>query len=130
MSTELSTAPQPVGFIYFYGCNLLIVRHQGVEYTEAKPISDLCELDWRSTKRTISSAENAILYATTALLLPQIGRSGGTRTPLTGDSGVTHGPQTRLYLRLDRVRMFMARINTAHVRAKGKAATADWLLKL
>jgi len=26
--------------------------------------------------------------------------------------------------------MFMARINTAHVRAKGKAATADWLLKL
>jgi len=73
--------PQPVGFIQFHGYNLLIVRHQGVEYTEAKPVSDLCELDWRSTKRTISSAENAILYATTALLPAQIGCSGGTSTP-------------------------------------------------
>jgi len=117
--TTVPTRPQPVGFIRFHGRDLLIVRHEGIEYTEAKPVSDLCGLFWKSTKRTICTDENAVFYGTTTLLHPEI-----------GSSGITSGPQTGLYMRLDRTRMFMARVSTANVRAKGKPATADFLLAL
>jgi len=121
MNTDTATPARPraIGFIHFHGRDLLVVGHQGIHYTAAKPLSDTCELDWRSTKHTLSTDENADFYGTTRLSPPDIEGSGGTSTP-----------RAKLYVRLDRVHMFITRINTAHIRAKGKPATADFILAL
>jgi len=90
MSTDTIPRPRATGILPFHGRDLLIVRHQGIEYTAAKPLSETCELDWRSTKHTLSTDENANLYGSTRLSPPDLEGSGGTSTP-----------RPRLYLRLD-----------------------------
>jgi len=119
MNTESTTPTRAIGFLHFHGRDLLIVCHQGHLYTDAKPLSDTCDLFWKATKRTLSTDENARFYGISIFKGPQI-----------GDSGTTRGPKSGLYLRLDRVHMFITRINTAHIRAKGKHATADVILAL
>jgi len=119
MSTDAITPTRAIGFLHFHGRDLLIVRHESIEYTEAKPLSDTCDLFWKATKRTLSTDENVRFYGSCTFKGPEI-----------GDFGTTSGPKTSLYLRLDRVHMFITRINTAHIRAKGKHATADVILAL
>lgn len=113
-------AARAVGFIRFHGLTLLVVAHEGVEYVPAKPFAELAGVDWKGAKRALSSGDSAVLYGTRAFLPPEIRGAGGDITPRNAV----------LYLRLDRARMYLARINTDRMRSHGNASGADHLLAL
>lgn len=117
MSTN--TATTPVNFIRFHGMTLLVVAHDGVEYIEARPLCDLAGMYWKSARRTLFSPENAKLYGTSELF-----------SPVFGVSETNIGPQEAVHIRLDRARMFLARINTARMKAHGNVDAAEALLEL
>lgn len=137
---------QPVNFIRFHGLTLLVVEHGGVEYVEIKPLSDMLGLNWRRTYETVRSDGNKELYGTVSLLPPVydevptsfdldfsalMGRKG---EPAEGakaaDVHEVSTRSTRLYIRLDRSRMFLARVNTARMKVNGNVAAAKELLAL
>lgn len=126
--TKSDNTTRPVNFIRFHGLTLLVVENGGVEFTEAKPLTDLCGMDWKSAKRTLQNEDNAVLYGVKLLQLPQIGGSRGTSTPQK-DNPLSENPVV-VYLRLDRARIFLARVNTSHMKAKGNVAAAEELLAL
>lgn len=111
---------QPVNFIRFHGLTLLVVEHQGIEYVPLKPLSDLAGIDWRNTKKSMNSEDNVKLFGATWLKQPVFAVEGGNTTPT---------PLT-LYIRLDRARMYLARISTARMKANGNVDAAEALLTL
>ena len=117
---EEDRSTQPVNFINFHGLNLLVARHQGIDYVEAKPLCDLAGVDWRGARRALQEGDNAVLYGVQRLIPPQIAGLGGLKTP---EEGV-------LYMRLDRARMYLARISTDRMRANGNAEGAEKVLAL
>ena len=112
-------AAQPVNFIRFHGLTLLVVEHGGVEYIDPRALCELAGMQWKGARRTLSSAENTKLYGTTEFSRPEI-----------AGLGTTSCPEAAIHIRLDRARMFLARINTAHMKAKGNVDAADALLAL
>jgi len=120
MTENTTPTPQVVGIINFHGLTLWVVDHEGTEYVYAKPLADLARVDWRSAKKTIQEGDNAILYSTKWLKPPIFVAEGGTSTPT----------QEVLCIRLDRARMYLARINTKMMRGKGADDAAEELLKL
>ncbi len=120
MSKTQTVFPKVVNFIDFHGINLCVVEHNDIEYVYAKPLSDLAGLDWRRTKRTIIEEENAFLYGVITLNHPLFVAEGGSRAT----------PSQGIYMRIDRARMYLARINTRHMKAKGNTDAAEKLLLL
>lgn len=118
MHTE--NRPVPVNLIHFHGLHLMVVAHEGVEYVEAKPLCDFAGVHWKTAKRTLKAGDNTTLYGIKRLLPPQIAGEGSLKTPQT----------EVLYLRLDRSRMFLARISTDRMRANGNHLGADQVLAL
>jgi hypothetical protein len=144
MSENLKT--QPVNFIRFHGLPLLVVENNGVEYVEVKPLNDLIGMNWRRTSDTVRGDDNAALYGTRALIPPTFNEfapssdrdipdpRGRKNAATMGDEDVDapeiSARSTRIYIRLDRARMFLARVNTAQMRVQGNANAADALLAL
>lgn len=128
-----NTAPARItDIIHFHGLTLMVYSHDGVQYIAAKPLVDLAGMDWRNTKNTVQTEENAILYGTTWLNLTENAPQGGLKTPQNapqGDNDVTT-PNSILCFRLDRARMFLARINTSRMKSNGNVEAAEALLKL
>lgn len=108
-----------VNFIRFHGLTLLVVEHGGIEYVPAKPFTELACVDWKGAKRALTTGDSAVLYGTRVLLPPEIRGAGGASSP-----------RPRVYIRLDRAHMYLARINTNQMRVQGNAAGADQLLAL
>ena len=111
---------QVVDLINFHGLTMIVVAFEGIEYIYAKPISDLAGVHWRKQKRTLMEEENAILYGSRVLKHPVLASGGGPRAT----------PSESVYIRLDRARMFLARINTRQMKAQGNINAAEELLKL
>lgn len=138
MTTSTDNTTRPVNFIRFHGLTLLVVENGGIEFLNAKALSDLVGLSWRKTRETIQSGDNTILYGTRRLVPPVFDALGDPRVPqksdsdqLGGGSGTENSTlQGDLYLRLDRARMFLARVNTNQVRTNGNESVADFLLSL
>ena len=106
--------------INFHGVTLWVVEHEGVEYIQAKKLTDLAGLVWRSAKNTLFEPDNQQLFETVELKDPIF--EGNLHNIVQEKSSI--------YMRLDMSRMYLAQINTAKMRAKGKTAEADALLKL
>ena len=109
-----------VNFITFHGLTLMVVEQNGIEYIEAKPLCDLASVQWKGAQRVLESGDNAILYGVRRLDPPEIAGFGTAKCP----------PEGVLYLRLDRSRMYLARISTDRMRANGNVDAADQLLAL
>lgn len=109
-----------IELITFHGLTLMVVEHNGIEYIEAKPLTDLAGIDWRGARRTLQEGDSAVLYGATRLDPPSIAGLGGLKSP----------PEGVLYLRLDRSRMYLARISTDRMRANGNIDAADQVLAL
>jgi hypothetical protein len=105
--------------INFHGLTLAVVEHESIEYIAAKPLVDLTGIQWTRARKTLFSDDNAILYATKELNMP-----------IFDGFGIPRDTKTAVYIRLDRSTMFLARVNTAQMRANGKENAADALLKL
>lgn len=120
MQQPTSTATHASNLIRFHGLTMLLVEHEGVEYIPLKPLSDLAGIDWRNTKKAAQGEDQAALYAPKWILPPVLAGEGGASTP----------SREALYIRFDRAHMYLARINTAQMRAQGNVAAADQLLIL
>lgn len=110
---------ETIDILRFMGKAHLIIEHEGVNYVALKPISDQIGLSWRRQKRVVTEEEGAILYGTKRISGPKIALLGGHMAP-----------QNEVHIRLDRVAIYLARINTAKVRAQGNIAAANLLLNL
>lgn len=129
---------KPVNFIHFHGITLLVVQHEGIEYVNAKVLNDLIGLNWRRIKETIQGGDNAVLYGTTRLITPnfeELEAPRGLQTPTSeggteGQATEKQSPRGTLHIRLDRSRMFLARVNTNAMRVNNNVAAADALLAL
>lgn len=115
---DLST--RPVNFIRFHGLSLLVVRNGSIDYIPARPLCDLAGVQWKGAQRGLLEGDSAILFGTKRLQAPQIDGGGTLKCP---GNGV-------VYIRLDRSRMYLARISTDRMRANGKAEAADDMLAL
>ncbi|GAB3380822.1 phage antirepressor N-terminal domain-containing protein [Spongiibacter taiwanensis] len=116
----MSNATRVVNLINFHGVTMIVVEHEGVQYIPFKPLVDLSETDWRNAKKAAFSVDNAILFGSKLLKDPIFAAEGGDITP----------QKESIYIRLDRSRMFLARIQTSRVRAQGNEEAAEKLLKL
>ncbi len=116
------TNPIVSGIINFHGLTLMVLHFDGVDYIYAKPLADLAGVDWRTAKKTFQEEENAVLYGTRRLKHPHFAAEGGASTPTPHDAGV--------YIRLDRGRMYLARINTRQMKSQGNVEAAERLLAL
>lgn len=96
-----------VNIINFHSIQMLVVQHEGTEYIALKPLSDLAGIDWRNVKTSTKEHDVAVLLQPKWLLPPQMDAAGGDITP----------SKAALYIRFDRARMFLARIQARHMRA-------------
>lgn len=119
-TNSINQATRAVALINFHGMTMVVVEHEGVEYVHLKPISDLAGTDWRTTKRTVLESENAALYGSKELEHPNF----------AAESGASPTPKTSIYIRLDRARMYLARINIRHMKSQGNLEAAEKLLAL
>lgn len=119
-SKPMNCITRPVNFIHFHGLTLLVVEHEGREFVPLKPLSDLAGIDWRSAKRSMEHPENVTLMGAKWLKSPVFAGHGGDMTPT---------PDT-LFIQLDRARLYLARINTARMKAQGNVDGAEVLLTL
>ena len=146
-------------FVGFHNTHLMVYQYQGVAYVPLKAIVDLIGTDWRQAKRSAIDGDNQILYGTTRLLTPFLDNTGGLITPEAtledGSNGILGGdisPQNAVFddemdenlpsnakhnslinmvcIRLDRVTMYLARVNTSRLRSHGNISSADYLLAL
>lgn len=119
MSQPTPNSTRAVALITFHGLSLVVAEHKGVEYINSKPLAGLAGIHWKTAKRTLSTEANSHLYGTQELQHPVFEALGSLKTPETG-----------LYIRLDRAHMFLARIDTARMKANGSIEAADKLLAL
>jgi len=110
---------RPADVIDFEGRNLLVVEYGGIRYTKAKPIIELCGIDWRSAKRTLKNMDNPGLYG--CIWLRQSAIWGY-------HNHAAYRPA--LHVRVARSHLLLARISTNRMRATGKHAAADALLEM
>lgn len=115
----MNKTTKPVNFIHFHGLTLLVVECDGVEYVPARPLCDLAGMDWKGARRSLFEPDNATLYGSAELEEPVFDALRGLKSP-----------QKQVCIRLDRGRMFLARIHTSRMRANGNEAAADQLLAL
>lgn len=121
MQTSAHNTARITDIIYFHGTNLHVITFEGAKYLPAKPLIESLGIDWRSAKRTIIEEENAILYGTTTLNLPNIALQS-----VTADTQI----QPVLCFKLELARWYLARVNTRIMKARGNVEAANALLKL
>jgi len=108
-----------VQIIDFHGMSIVVVENGGIKYMAAKPLVELAAVQWKRARNTLFSDDNATLYGTKELT-----------TPVFDDFRTPRDTKKAVYIRLDRSTLFLARVNTAQMRANGKEEAADALLKL
>lgn len=119
-SENNSTEVRVVDLINFHGLTLWVAEHEGTKYIQLKPLADLAGIDWRGAKKVVFNDDNVILYGTKRLDTPIFVASVGDITP----------QKPAVYIRLDRSRMYLARIDTSRMRSHGKTEAATNLLNL
>tara|TARA_R110002020_G_scaffold474773_2_gene707339 strand:- start:4036 stop:4695 length:660 start_codon:yes stop_codon:yes gene_type:complete len=140
-NTQKPITANPIEMIKFHGIGLFIYSTGNQKYIPIRPITDLVGTDWRTARKSLISGDNADLFGTTTLLVPKIDNSGGLMLEIEGVSTPLDNPLSTedtqknelidiLCIRLDRVHMYLARINTSRLRANGNTTSADYLLKL
>lgn len=125
----------------FHGLLLFVYSTGDQQYIPIRPIIDLIGTDWRTARKSIITGDSADLFGTTSLLTAKIDNSGGlmleiggVSTPSQSSSDTSNARNDELIellcIRLDRVHMYLARVNTSRLRVNGKFKAADYLLKL
>lgn len=120
MTTPVDNTTRPVNFIRFHGLTLLVVENEGLEYIDPRQLCELAGMQWKGARRNLQEGDNVVLYGSKLLERPVLEASGTSGCP----------EKEALFIRLDRSRMFMARINTNNMRAKGNESGAVTLLAL
>jgi len=113
----MSATAQIVDIVRIHELTLPVIRFNGVDYVEAKRVSDFAGTDWRSAKRALQDPDYVNLYAVCSLKVPEMVVPGGASTP-----------REVICIRLNRVAIYLCRINIRHMRAQGNGTAADRLV--
>jgi hypothetical protein len=119
MAENTTPTPQVVGIINFHGLTLWVVDHEGTEYIPARALVNLAGTDWKTARNGLFSGDAPKLFGTMELI-----------NPVFNDDPGAYAPKKQPYIRLDRSRLYMARINTSRMRVNNNEDAADALLAL
>lgn len=106
-------------FINLYGLDLRVVTNDGVDYVDPRPICELCHMNWGMLQTTLRMDDCLLLYGSKLLASPNLPfdeRPKGSEKPST-------------FIRLDRLKLFLLRLDTDRVRWRGNAEQAERLLE-
>jgi hypothetical protein len=120
---------------------LFVYSTGDLQYIPIRPIIDLIGTDWRTARKSLINGDNADLFGTTSLLVAKIDNSGGGTLEIGGISTRLDNQSDAnniqkddlieiLCIRLDRVHMYLARVNTSKLRVHGNIKSANYLLNL
>ncbi|EHE6947156.1 hypothetical protein J0Q24_001157 [Vibrio cholerae] len=102
------------------------------ELIYTKSLVDHIGLDWKSQRRKLLEGDNPDLY--TIAIYKSIADSEGQMTPENDDSNNIESDFIKtkegLYIPLESVQMYLARILTAQVRSQGNETSAEFILSL
>lgn len=119
-NTEAHETASLCGLVNFRGVTIFIYQHDGQKYIPIKIIADILGVDWRSTRKKLRTGDNKILYGAKTLATDKVTNSGTSKIS-----------NTEVFcVRLDRVELYLARINTSRVRVNHNYSAADYLLNL
>lgn len=128
--TQTELAKQ-VGQVDFEDMTLNVYRYQNEQYVQLRPIVEMLGLTWKHARETVFSADNADLYGVNQFISSPtdayLGEQGQFSPPYGGENEVSKLP---VYILLERVEMYLARVNTGRMRANGKEKAANKLLAL
>lgn len=119
MAEHTKPTPQVVGIINFHGLTLWVVDHEGAEYIPARALVNLAGIDWKTARKGLFSGDGPKLFGTIELI-----------NPVFNDDPGAYAPKKQAYIRLDRGRMYLARVNTNRMRVNDNEDAADRLLAL
>ena len=105
-------------FINVYGLDLRVITDGGVDYVDPRPICELCHLNWAMLQVALRTDDNLVLYGSKLLASPNMPfdeRPKGSDKPST-------------FIRLDRLKLFLLRVDTDRMRWRGNVIQAECLL--
>ncbi len=121
----------PVDLIKIFGLILTVVEADNTRYVMIKPISDLLGLTWKHTRTTLFTDENTALFGTKQLNMLPLNELFAEEQEISpyyqGEKQVSNLP---VFIQLNRVHLYLARVNTGKMRSHGKIEAADRLLAL
>jgi hypothetical protein len=122
---------RPVELFHFHNLTLTVVEADAVHFVALKPVVEMLGITWRRAREHVLEAENTALFGIKTLnptpTDAYLGEPGEFFTPNGVKKEATKG---QIFIRLDRVHLYLARVNTAQMRANGNEAAADRLLAL
>lgn len=101
------------------------IEIDGIHYVSARAIGDVFNLDWRTQKRQLSDPDSVVLYGVIDISAPEM---AVIVSPDSRYSGRSDRADT-IFVRMDRAMMFIARVSTANMRAKGNHEGAEAVLQ-
>lgn len=119
MNDKTQATADATGLFKFRGKQFIVFEQNDIQYVALRGLVDLVGLQWKTARQTATNGDNVHLYGTCVLKKPEF---AGLPTP--------RGSENVVAIRLDRVHMFLARVNTNQVRVHGDNNTADELLAL
>lgn len=105
--------------IEFQSMLLTVITYDSKDYMPLKPIVDMLGLQWKSARESAFSGDNGELYGTSELNEPNF-----------NSADTLKGAKKSVFILLEAVEIYLARVNTSRVRANGNEKSADYLLAL
>ena len=122
---------RPVELFFFHDLVLTVVEAEQSRYVALKPIVEMLGLSWKRAREHVQSVENTALFGIKALYPAPVDTYLGEEAAKSAPYGAEKSAaKTPLFIRLDRVHLYLARVQTAQMRANGNVAAADRLLAL
>lgn len=126
-----NTFAKQVGQVDFEGMTLNVYRYQNHKYVKLRPIVEMLGLTWKSAREAVFTADNSDLYGVNQFISSPadtfFGEQGQFSPPYGGENEVSKLP---VYILLERVEIYLARVSTGRMRANGKEKAANKLLSL
>lgn len=122
---------RPVELFHFHNLTLTVVEAEHIRYVSLKPIVEMLGLSWKRARENVLTDENKALFGIKVLNPTSTDTYLGDLEPKSAPYGAEKITlKAPIFIRLDRVHLYLARVQTAQMRANGNEAAADRLLTL
>lgn len=107
--------PEPASFLMVYGRDVRLVTDAGVDYIDPRPLCEMAHINWPVFEGTLLNGDAVMLFGSKRLCFPTRWVDGSDK------------PST--FIRRDRLKLFLLRIDTEKMRWRGMVKEADQLLE-
>ncbi len=130
-NTNLNMLARPVDLINFYQMPMLVIEYNNEQYIKLRPVVEMLELVWKRARENVLTDENKALFGVKTLnIVPTdvyLSEQALNSAPYGAEN---QGSKGDIYILLNRVHLYLARVQTAQMRANGNETGADRLLTL